>query len=194
MTGAIRPGARINTDALARQFKVSHIPIREALKRLETVGLITREPNKSAHVLELSREDIEHIFQVRTALEGLAISLAAPRLDALNRRRLQSLVQTMRENTKSKDFAKLFAADKEFHETIWALSGNPFLVKSLSTLLLPYFGFLATRGYYLHSGDLDYVPRVHQEILDSMIGRDGARARQVMTDVHNRFKRLLFAE
>lgn len=186
MSGALKPSERIRADALARQFKVSHIPVREALKQLAAVGVIVQEPNKGARVTELSRDDIKNIFQVRKALEGLAASLAARRIDRDHKQRLQTLVKRMHDASKSRDFFKMFAADKEFHQTIWDLSGNRFLVRSLSTLLLPYFGFLATRGYYVRRRQLSYVPQVHQEILDALWSGDSEQAREVILSVHER--------
>jgi len=191
MNGHIRLGERINTDELARQFKVSHIPIREAIKRLEAVGLIVPEANKSARVLNLSDDDVRHIFEVRKALEGLAVARAATRLNAENQKNLQAMVHKMRQTAKSKDFVSMFAADKKFHQTIWDLSGNPFLVKTLSQLLMPYFGFLATRGYYAHLHDLSYVPRVHQEILDALSSSNVRKAQSVLVDVHDRSMELM---
>jgi hypothetical protein len=58
---------------------------------------------------------------------------------------------------------------------------------------MPYFGFLATRGYYAHVDDLSYVPRVHQEILDALSSGDGELAQRVLVDVHNRSMRLMFS-
>lgn len=193
MNGQIRLGEKINTDELARQFKVSHIPIREAVKRLEAVGLIVPEANKSARVLSLTDDDVRHIFEVRKALEGLAVALAATRLDPKSKKGLQSMVQKMRQTAKSKDFGSMFAADKKFHEIIWDLSGNPFLIKTLSQLLMPYFGFLATRGYYAHLNDLGYVPKVHQEILDALSSSNVGKAQSVLLDVHDRSMQLMLS-
>lgn len=186
MCGALKPGERINVDKLALQFKVSHIPVREALKRLEAIGILVLEPNKGAHVPELSRNEIKNIFEIRKALEGLAASLAAQRMDRDHKRSLQTQVKRMQEASTSNDFFKLFAADNQFHRILWDLSGNPFLVRSLSILMLPYFGFLAARGYYVHREQPSYVPQVHQEILDALCSGDSARAREVILNVHER--------
>jgi DNA-binding GntR family transcriptional regulator len=191
LAGTLGPGDVLNSDALARQFNVSHIPVREALQKLEAGGIIVRSANKSARVLELTDQDITHIFQVRQELEGLAISLAAPRLDDATLRRLQALVRKMKALSKSSDFAKLFAADKEFHQIIWDQSGTPFLARLLGNLLLPYWGFLATYGYRVHQDDSDYVSRVHQGILDALASRDSHHAQQVMTDHLQRSRKVL---
>lgn len=191
MTGALAPGERIHADVLARQFKVSHIPVREALTHLEAVGLIVQEPHKGARVIELSQKDIRHIFEVRRALEGLAARLASANIDDPSRKRLQSLVDEMREAAKAKDLLKLHNADHRFHRIIWESSANPYLYKILSNLLSPYFGFLASKGYYFRLKQLDYVPDVHQSILDAILCGDGQQAQEAMISVHNRTAALL---
>ncbi len=189
--GALGPGEVLNSDALARQFNVSHIPVREALQKLEATGIIVRTANRSARVLELTDDDITHIFQIRQVLEGLAISLAVPQMDDSTIHRLESLVRRMRTLAKSNDFAKLSAAEKEFHQIIWGRSGNPFLARLLGNLLLPYWGFLATYGYHVHQSDSNYVNRVHQGILDALASRDSKHAQRVMTDHLKRSRSML---
>lgn len=191
MSGQLRMGDHLNTDELARQFKVSHIPVREALKKLEAQGLIVLEANKGARVLVLSKEDVRNIFEIRKVLEGLAASLAAKRINNSSRKRLQGLVNKMQQATKSKNFVALFTADKSFHQHIWGLTGNPFLIKALTNLLMPYFGYVATSGYYAHLDDLGYVPRVHQEILDALSTTESDRAQRAMVEVHNSTMKLL---
>lgn len=191
MNGTIAPGERIHADNLARQFKVSHIPVREALTHLEAVGFIVQEPHKGARVVELSKDDISHIFEIRKALEGLAARLAAANIDEPSKKRLQLLVDDMRQATKTWDFMKLLDADHGFHRMIWKLTANPYLYKILSNLLLPYFGFLASKGYYFRRNELSYVPDVHQAILDAIVRGDGPEAEEAMVRVHNRTAKLL---
>ena len=191
MTGTLAPGERINADALARQFKVSHIPVREALTHLEAVGLIVRESHKGARVIELSQDDIRHIFEIRKILEGLAVRLAAANVDEQGKKRLQALVGEIEQATKAKDFLRMHAADQEFHRTIWKISGNPYLHKILLNLLSPYFGFLASKGYYFRRKQLKYVPEVHRSILDAILRGDGLEAQETIVRVHNRTANLL---
>jgi len=191
MNGSIKPGERLNTDKLAREFNVSHIPVREALKRLEVVGLVVMEPNKGASVVELSEDDVSQIFLVRKALEGLAVNLAASRSDRARQKQLQALVDKMSEASKSKDFIAMFEADKKFHQTIWEMTGNRFLAKALNNLLLPYFGYVATKGYFQNRTKIDYVPSVHQKVLDAISSGDGDSAQQVIVEVHNRSMHLM---
>jgi len=191
MTGTLAPGERIHADALARQFKVSHIPVREALTHLEAVGLIVQEPHKGARVIELTQDDIRHIFEIRKMLEGLAVRLAAANIDEPSKKRLQSLVNEIGQAAKAKDFLKMDTADQEFHHAIWRISGNPYLYKILLNLLSPYFGFLASKGYYFRRKQLNSVSEVHQSILDAIARGDGLEAQETIIRVHNRTANLL---
>jgi DNA-binding GntR family transcriptional regulator len=191
MTGTLTPGERIHADALARQFRVSHIPVREALTHLEAVGLIVQEPHKGARVIELSQDDIRHIFEIRKILEGLAVRLAAANIDEQGKKRLQSLVDKIGQAAKAKDFLRMDTADQEFHHTIWRISGNPYLYKILLNLLSPNFGFLASKGYYFRRKQLNSVPEVHQSILDAIARGDGLKAQKTIVRIHNRTVNLL---
>jgi DNA-binding GntR family transcriptional regulator len=188
MKGSIMPGQRLSTDGLARDFKVSHIPVREALKQLEAQGMVIQEPNKGARVVSLSKDDIKSIFEVRETLEGLATAMAAERIDDKGKAHLQQIVDKMRKAMEKKDYTRLLAADKQFHQTIWKSTGNSFLVKALSNLLMPYFGYLAGRGYKFHirRNEAGYVPRVHQSVCDAIVSGKAGKARQLMTQIHAR--------
>lgn len=191
MAGTIPPGERINADALARQFKVSHIPVREALVHLAAVGLIVYEPHKGARVVELSKDDILHILEIRETLEGLAARLAAANIDEETRKLLQSLVDEIFQASKTEDFVRMHAADRQFHQIVWRISGNPYLYEILSNLLSRYFGFLASKGYYSRRKQLRYVPEVHQSVLDAIARGDGLKAQEAMVGIHSRSVKML---
>src|SRR5277367_3812575 len=80
LSGALAAGTRVNQDRVAAEQGVSHIPVREALRRLEAEGLVTFAPRRGFFVARLSAEDAEELGEMRAALEALAIRLAAPRL------------------------------------------------------------------------------------------------------------------
>jgi DNA-binding GntR family transcriptional regulator len=153
--------------------------------------LIVQEPHKGARVIELSQDDIRHIFEIRKILEGLAARLAAANIDEQSKKRLQSLVDEIDQAAKAKDFLKMDTADQEFHHTIWRISGNPYLYKILLNLLSPYFGFLASKGYYFRRKQLSSVSEVHQSILDAVARGDGLEAQETIIRVHNRTANLL---
>ncbi|MFC5404116.1 GntR family transcriptional regulator [Cohnella soli] len=76
----IAPGEKINIDQLGRELEVSNIPIREALSRLTSEGLVNMVPFKGMYATEMSLQELDEIFEIRLDLEGLAIRKAAPRI------------------------------------------------------------------------------------------------------------------
>src|ERR1700726_1444937 len=78
--GEIPEGAQLRQDAIATQYQVSRIPVREALRQLDAEGLITIVPNRGAVVPELSPDDIEELFSIRALLEPEVLKLSIPRL------------------------------------------------------------------------------------------------------------------
>lgn len=77
--GTIPTGSRINIDEIAESLSISRMPVREALRQLDSEGLITIRPNRGAVVASLTTEEIEEFFLMRAALEPLAVRLAVPR-------------------------------------------------------------------------------------------------------------------
>jgi DNA-binding GntR family transcriptional regulator len=82
VSGEIPPGSVLRQEHLSEQFAVSRTPVREALRRLAALGLVTFEPNRGVRVRMLSREEIREAFMVRAELESLATELATPKMSS----------------------------------------------------------------------------------------------------------------
>ncbi|TWD80047.1 DNA-binding GntR family transcriptional regulator [Kribbella amoyensis] len=127
MDHAIRPGARISIDGLARDFQVSSTPVREALARLESEGLAVKEPLKGYRATPLlSKDEFDDLYRFRRLLEPWAARRAAELIDDEGRDRLTAELATAAEPT-SVDYAgykSLTAHDNRFHLLIAALSGS----------------------------------------------------------------------
>src|SRR5581483_8281538 len=80
LDGVLRPGERIDLDAIAQELAVSRTPVRTALRQLESEGLVTIYPHRAVMVSELSADDLEQIYAVRIHLETLAAQMAVPNL------------------------------------------------------------------------------------------------------------------
>ena len=78
VSGQIAPGSVLRQEQLSEQYQVSRTPIREALRRLAALGLVSFEPNKGVRVRTLSRDELREAFLVRAELESLATELAVP--------------------------------------------------------------------------------------------------------------------
>lgn len=80
LAGALPAGATLRQEALAAKFGVSRVPIREALLKLETDGLVVTHPRRGAVVTSIDASDLQEILEMRVSLESLALKLAIPRL------------------------------------------------------------------------------------------------------------------
>src|SRR6266516_8158360 len=80
VAGELEPGTVLRQEQLSEQFKVSRTPIREALRRLAALGLVSFVPNRGVRVRTISRDELHQAFLVRAELEALATELATPRM------------------------------------------------------------------------------------------------------------------
>nr|WP_254896839.1 GntR family transcriptional regulator [Amycolatopsis sp. Hca4] len=89
LTGRLRPGDRLVERELAEDLGVSRVPVREAIRSLEAEGFLVVQSPRRVVVRQLARVDVEELFDVREALEGLAAGLAASRASAAELKRLE---------------------------------------------------------------------------------------------------------
>jgi len=126
--GIYRPGDRLVESELAERFGVSRTPIREALQRLETQSLLTRD-GRSLIVASLDHNQMAELYVVRAELEGLAASLAARHATAEEVKVLRDMVSDDRKLLN--DPKALARANRRFHKQIHLASHNRFLVQQL---------------------------------------------------------------
>lgn len=169
LSGVFKPGERLNETQLASQFKVSRIPVREALLQLQEQGLVTNYPRRGMFVITLSEDDIQRINSLRILLEAEAIKLCRANLTAAAEERLTKLVDKMEEEKPRSDLDASML-DLEFHRTIWACSGNPYLEKTLDSLVTVLFSHQALQ-YISAPGKLHWPLNHHRALLDVIRGK-----------------------
>jgi len=126
--GDYRPGDRLVESDLAERFGVSRTPVREALQRLETQSLLTRD-GRSLIVSSLDHNEMSELYAVRTELEGLAAKLAAQHATQEEVRVLQDRIEIDR--TRVGDPTALARSNRKFHKQLHLASHNRFLVQQL---------------------------------------------------------------
>lgn len=134
LSGELAPGSRIDQSELAQRFGVSLVPLREALARLQSSGLVRIVPHRGAFVESLSVDELLDIYQVREALEELAARLAAPRLSATDLATLDRLRIDMEQTATIDDFDTFLDLHREFHFTIYRAAGRRHLLQSITQL------------------------------------------------------------
>jgi DNA-binding GntR family transcriptional regulator len=132
--GRLLPGQRLIETALAEEFQVSRIPVREALRSLETEGLVTTVPRRGVVVTQLSRQDVEHLYDVRAVLEPLAFRMAALHATARDKAELHDVVQQTVHSVARGDHRETVRLNSQFHQSVTRMARNPFLTSSLQPL------------------------------------------------------------
>jgi DNA-binding GntR family transcriptional regulator len=180
LSGDLEPGAELAEVALSEQLGVSRGPIREALGRLASQGLVTVRPRRGAVVRSLSKEEFVELYQVREALELMAVKLAVPRLRAEDYEALQGLIETMARHAERNEVAQFFEANVAFHGRLLQASGNGML-QELYGQLLGQLGRYRARSLTLR-GNLRRSVAEHAAILRAAKRGDAERAAQLMSE------------
>ena len=134
LTGRLRPGDRLVERELAEDFGVSRVPVREAIRSLEAEGFLVVQSPRRVVVRQLARVDVEELFDVREALEGLAAGLAAGRAGAAELKRLERVLADAARATARGDAARITVLNSRFHDEIVAIAGNALLTTMLQPL------------------------------------------------------------
>ena len=169
--GVYRPGARLVESELADRFGVSRTPIREALQRLETQSLLTRD-GRSLIVASLDHAQMAELYAVRTELEGLAARLAAKHAAEEEVRVLREMVAE--DHALLGDSQALSRANKRFHKQIHLASHNRFLVQQLD-LVHRSMALMATTSLAAE-GRGEKALEEHSEIVEAIAIGDGEAA------------------
>ncbi len=176
--GTFEPGERLRLDDIAARFQVSTMPVREALRELESEGLVTIYPHRGAVVTELTAEDIEDIYEIRATLEAMATRLSVPRMTEAICQDLASIVEQM--DAQLGHIAALVKLNHRFHSTLYAASGRRHLCDLNHTLRY-------RTQHYLHAymddlGSMALAQEEHRAILDACCRRDAEEAARLVEE------------
>lgn len=164
----MRPGVRVRESELATSLGVSRTPVREALNRLQSDGLLTYQPRRGAIIAELTPQQALELYSVREILEGAAARFAALYASDLEIRLLQDLLD--QQKGAGSDSAALAKLNRNFHEIIYRMAHNRYLLDILQRgqdhlVLLVETTYLAP-----NRAETAYVE--HSEIVNAIARRD----------------------
>jgi len=166
ISGRFPPGTKLIEREVADNLGVSRAPVRDALLQLEKEGLVVSKPN-GRYVIELTEQDIREMYQVRNALEKLAVELATQNIRREQAVKLQQIMEDMKDAQIREDWLAFSKSDLETHLLIWNLSGNGHLENYLNSMSGPIFMFVASNAEYL---DWNEPLELHQELVDNITG------------------------
>ena len=123
LSGELKPGDQVIQDVVAGKLGVSVVPIREALKTLESEGQLKYIPQRGFFVNELSREELLELCDIRSALEKMAVDRALPHVSPSDVREMRDLITAMEAADKAGDVVEMIRLDRRFHFTVFEATG-----------------------------------------------------------------------
>jgi DNA-binding GntR family transcriptional regulator len=168
ITGELGAGEQLRQRDLALRFGVSQTPVREAMRRLESEGLLVCDTHRGFTVVTPGDGRVEENFQIRAALESLGASMAARKIDAAGLARLRDLNERMR--ALADDDPGYAELNREFHFTVYSCAQSPLLLSLLRLLWASLHGGPQVSRTHAESA------RQHDEILAALAGADAAAA------------------
>lgn len=174
VAGELPAGEKLRQDHIAREFGTSHVPVREALLRLEAHGLAQSQPRRGMRVTALDPEEVREVIEMRVALEALALSHAIPRLTAGDLRAAEAARIAC---DAAGDMAEWELRNRAFHRTILTPCAMPRLLATIDDLHIA-----SARHFHAHWRHkwVQRVDKDHAAILGAMQRRDGQAAVELL--------------
>lgn len=169
LVGRLGPGARLRQDAIAAQYSVSHIPVREALRRLEAEGLVSIRPRYGAAVTALSASEIDELYEIRVALECCVIP---PVIENASNAELKDAEAILDEI--DREPARWAELNTAFHLALYRAARRPRLLATIEPIIRSCERYLHHEVKVLDNFDVSQ--REHRELLDAIRLRDAKKA------------------
>ena len=183
INGHLGRGSRLNQIDLAKNLDVSERTVREALARLVSEGLVSREPYRELRVVGLSAEEIEEIFHMRTLLEGWAVELSALKISQDELDRMRELLPQMKENSNLESVLTLQGINREFHWIAIKACKKKYLIQMLTRLwdlMLPYAFAEKDTEAFVRQAKQDQIH--HLQLVEALEAGDGKQSREILVD------------
>ena len=178
LSGAIPDGSKLTEQAVCKRYSVSRTPVREAFRQLEADGLIEIIPNRGAFATGLSKRDISDLFDLRAVFEVQAVEWAIKRMGQDDVERLAESIDFMEFYTLKEDVEKVLSFNSQFHNIIYAGTGDRMLQKTLS-IYQTYLKYSAPHKTY-DEESLKAILEEHKAIYAAFESRNIAAGRKAM--------------
>ena len=171
LSGELREGEQLRQDAIATEFQISRIPVREALSHLAAEGLITIVANRGAIVSALSPDEIMQMFETRAVLECYMLRHAIPNMKQEDFQRAEDILvhyeQSLEKHSEVKSWGQW---NWSFHSALYAPADRPFMLSFLKTLNINCDRY--TRLHLVFTRDLHRAGEAHRQLLAACTTKD----------------------
>jgi DNA-binding GntR family transcriptional regulator len=171
LNGELREGEQLRQDAIAAEFQISRIPVREALSHLAAEGLITIVTNRGAIVSALSPDEIMQLFETRAVMECYMLRCALPNTHEEDFQRAENILRQYEQSLEKDSEVKSWGRwNWSFHSALYAPANRPVMMSFLKTLNINCDRY--TRLHLVFTRDLHRAGQAHRELLDACRTKD----------------------
>lgn len=189
LEGKLMPGTRLTEMQLAKRFRMSRTPVREALVRLRNEGLVSMAPGTGLVVREVSIQDMEELMGIRGVLEAYALEQAFDHITEADLLQLELFVNQSKYYLKENDIKAIFENNTKFHDYILEKSMNKRLQTILSNLMDSILRFRIVTLHY--PGNPQKSIERHGQIIQSIKNKDKNLAKRLIMEDVNAGKEIL---
>ena len=186
MDGKLKMGEKLNTEELSRQLGVSRMPIREALKSLEKMGLAESIPYVGVKLVSLEQEDVLQIYLMRQLLEPLAAGEACKKITEEQIHELEEIHKEYVPIVEADeiDAKKLYLQNRKFHFAIYSISEMDRVCAMIESLwdTLSFFKLIYGRDVIKNTNGAKNMIAEHQGYIDALKDRDAERLKKSLYD------------
>lgn len=172
LNGELQAGDKLKQEDIAKRFGSSLIPAREALRNLETEGLVTFYPNKGAFVSALSLNKVREIFETRIYIELGALELSIPNLTTEDLAEAEATIALLDRAESGKDLSNY---NRQFHSLLYSRCDNGFLLELINSLHRNIERYM--RRYLIDHYNNELSQETHRQILRAVKNRDAVQAK-----------------
>ena len=188
----LKPGERLMEIQLAEEMGVSRTPVREAIRKLELEGLVVMVPRKGAYVAGISMKDIHEVYELRSALEALAASLAAVRITDEELEEMERQMVKEAKETEDNNLQGIVSIDTTFHDLLYQAAHNQRLVQFINILQEQLQRFRSAT--LSRPGRSKYALEEHKKIVEALANKDAKLAAKLATEhIENAENAMIFA-
>jgi DNA-binding GntR family transcriptional regulator len=178
LSGELSGNTKVNPTEVASLLGISRMPVREALRQLHAEGLVTMRPNRTAFVSKLTAREVEELFEIRSALEVLAVRSAMLAMTSDSIAELTALKERM--DRARNDPAEWLKRHDDFHQTICTVGGQTRLPQEVGRIRLAIRPYLLM--YMKVFNTIEMPGLEHGALLDALASGDVTRAEKEMRD------------